>query len=304
MKVGLPPGVVRFVVRLSSHWIFSPTASWAAIRRRFTLALAYPPPPKGTTVTPTIIGGVAAEDIRPAGVDESRVLLYAHGGGYVVGSARACRTLVAALGAAADARVISLDYRLGPEFPYPAALDDALAAYRALIAQGVDPSRIAIAGDSAGGGLALAVALRLREAGEAQPAVLGLICPWPDLTPGAHARRGPAPHEPALSADLLIRFADSYLPSGRDPAEPTISPLIADLTGLPPMVMHSGGDDILASDARELEKRARSAGVDIEHRSYEGLFHDFHLFSPLLSAPGGDAPQELGQALGHRLGRG
>ena len=304
MKVSLPPAALRPGVRLLCQWLFSPTASWTAIRRRFTLALAYPPPPKGTTVTPTVIGGVPAEDIRPAGVDESRVLLYAHGGGYVIGSARACRTLVAAIGVAADARVISLDYRMGPEHPYPAAVDDALAAYRGLIAQGVDPSRIAIAGDSAGGGLSLAVALRLREAGEVPPAVLGLICPWPDLTPGSHARRGPAPQEPALSADLLIRFAASYLPSGQDPAEPTISPLFADLAGLPPMVMHSGGDDILASDARELEKRARAAGVDIEHRVYEGLWHDFHLFSPFLSGPGGDAPRELGQALGRRLGRG
>ena len=304
MKVGLPPAALRPGVRLLSHWIFFPTASWTTIRRRFTLALAYPPPPKGTTVTPTTVGGVRAEDIRPAGVDESRVLLYAHGGGYVVGSARSCRRLVAVLGAAADARVISLDYRMGPEHPYPAALDDALAAYRGLIAQGVDPSRIAIAGDSAGGALSLAVALRLRDVGEPQPAVLGLLCPWPDLTPGAHVRRGPAPRDAAMRADVLIRFAEAYLPSGQDPAEPTISPLFADLAGLPPMVMHSGGDDILASDARDLEERARAAGVDIEHHVYEGLWHDFHLFSPFLSGPGGDAPHELGQALGRRLGRG
>lgn len=304
MKVGLPPAALRPSVRLISRWVLSPAASWTTIRRRMNLAFAYPPPPKGTTVTPTTIGGVPAEDIRPAGVDESRVLLYAHGGGYVTGSARSSRTLAAALGAAAGARVISLDYRMGPEHPYPAAIDDGLAAYRGVIAQGVDPSRIAIVGDSAGGGLWLAVALRLREAGEAPPAVLGLICPWVDLTPGSHARRGPAPQEPSLSADVLIRFADSYLPSGQDPAESTISPLFADLAGLPPMVMHSGADDILASDARELEKRARAAGVDIEHRIFEGLWHDFHLFSPFLSGAGGDAPHELGQALGRRLGRG
>lgn len=268
-----------------------------------TLALSFPPPPKGTAVRQTTIGGVPAEDIRPAGVDESRVVLYAHGGGYAVGSARGCRTFVAALGAAADARVVSLDYRLGPEHPYPAAVDDALAAYRELVAQGVDPGRIAIAGDSAGGGLSLAVALRLREAGEALPAVLGLVCPWPDLTPDAHVRRGPAPREPTLSADLLIRFAGAYLPAGQDPAEPTISPLFADLAGLPPMVLHSGADDILASDAQELEKRARAAGVDVEHRVYDGLWHDFHLFAWQLSGPGGDAPRELGQAIGRRLGR-
>ncbi|MFV9632850.1 alpha/beta hydrolase [Mycobacterium neumannii] len=302
MKVGLPPAALRPGTRALSRWIFSPTASWPTVRRRMNFALAYPPP-KGTTVTPTTIGAVAAEDVRPARIDESRVLLYAHGGGYAVGSARACRALVARLGAAADARVIALDYRMGPEHPYPAAVDDGLAAYRALVAHGVDPSRIAFAGDSAGGGLALAVALRLREAGEPLPAVLGLICPWPDLTPGAHARRGPAPLEPTLSADLLIRFADAYLPSGQDPTEPTVSPLFADLAGLPPVVMHSGADDILASDARELEKRARAAGVDIEHRVYDGLWHDFHLMAHFLAGPGGDAPRELGQALGRRLGR-
>jgi len=304
MKVGLSPGAMRPGVRVLCRWLFSPTASWSTIRRRMTLALAYPPPPKGTMVTPTTIGGVPAEDIRPPGVTESRVLLYAHGGGYVVGSARSHRALVAAIGTAADARVISLDYRMGPEHPYPAAVDDGLAAYRDLVAQGTDPSRIAIVGDSAGAGLSLTVALRLRENGEALPAVLGLICPWPDLTPGAHARRGPAPRDAALTADLLIRFADAYLPSGQDPAEPTISPMFADLAGLPPMVMHSGGDDILASDARELEKRARAAGVDIEHQVYEGLWHDFHLFSPFLLGPSGDAPQKLGRALGRRLGSG
>lgn len=304
MKIGMPPAALRPGVRLVSRWVFSPTASWTTARRRFTLAVAYPPPPKGTTVTPTSIGGVPAEDIRPAGVDESRVLLYAHGGGYVTGSARATRALVAALGAAADARVISLDYRMGPEHPYPAAIDDGLAAYRALVAQGVDPSRIAIAGDSAGAGLSLAVALRVRDAGEPPPAVLGLISPWLDLSPGSHARRGSAPNEPVLTADLLIRFAASYLPSGQDPAEPTISPLFADLAGLPPMVVHSGGDDILAPDAREFETRARAAGVRIEHRVYEGLWHDFHVFSPFLAGAGADAPKELGQAIGRILGRG
>lgn len=284
-----------------SRWIFSPTASWPTIRKRLTLAVAYPPPPKGTTVAMTTIGGVAAEDIRPAGVNESRVLLYAHGGGYVVGSARSHRTFVAAISAAANARAISLDYRLGPEHRYPAGIDDALAAYRAVVEQGVSPRRIAVAGDSAGGGLWLAAALRLREAGDALPAVLGLTCPWLDLTPSAHARRGPAPREVALSVDLLNRFAKSYLPSGQDPSEPTISPLWADLAGLPPMIVHSGADDLVAPDARELEIRARAAGVDVEHGIYENLWHDFHLFSPFLSGRGGAAPTTFGQALGRRL---
>jgi acetyl esterase/lipase len=242
------------------------------------------------------------EDVRPPGADPERVLLYLHGGGYAVESPRCVRALAARIAAGAGARACVPDYRLAPEHPYPAALQDARAAWDALLADGVDPARIAVAGDSAGGGLSVALALSLRDAGEPLPAVLGLVCPWLDLTPGGVASRPPVPREPILTAGLVARFTHAYLADGHDPADPLISPVRAELAGLPPVVVHSGGDDLLAGDAAVFEERARAAGVDLDHRRYDGLWHDFHVSAPLLAGPGRHAPAELGAALGRRLG--
>ena len=298
---GLPPNLVRPQIRLLARWAFSPRVSWEVQRRRVELGSRFPLPPRGTRTSAGELGGVPMEDVRPPRADPSRVLLYLHGGGYVVESARCVRALAARIADAAGARACVLDYRLAPEHPYPAAVQDARAAWDALLAGGVDPARVAVAGDSAGGGLALALALGLRDDRRPLPAVVGLISPWLDLTPGAAAGRGPAPREPILTEGLVARFTRAYLADGHDPADPLISPLHAELRGLPPTVVHSGADDLLAGDATAFEQRAREAGVDVQHRRYDGLWHDFHVSAPLLSGEGHDAPAAFGAAIAARF---
>lgn len=288
-------------MRLVGRWVFSPRASWEAQRRRLELATRFPGPPRGTHVVARSLGGVRLEEVTPPGAGTAPVLLYFHGGGYAVGSAATARGLAARIAAAARARACVVDYRLGPEHPHPAAVEDARAVWDALIGEGADPARVAVAGDSAGGGLTLALALGLRDDGEPLPGALGLVCPWLDLTPEAVAARSPAPREPILSEGLIARFTRAYLAGGADAADPLVSPLRADVGGLPPVVVHSGGDDLLIADADRFEERASAAGVDVEHVRYAGLWHDFHVSAPLLAGPGHRAPAELGEALGRHL---
>lgn len=298
---GLPPDVVRSSLFPTARWLLSPRVSWATARKRFELVTQVPPPPRGTQLTPGSWGGVPGLEVVPDGADRTRVLLYLHGGGYCVGSSKAYKGLAARIAAAAGARAVVLDYRMADEHPYPAAVDDALAAYRALLDEGVDPARIAVAGDSAGGGLTLALALSARAADLPLPAALGLICPWVDLTPQATARRPEAPLDPLLSRSRINRFAVSYL-NGADPTDPLASPLLADLQGLPPFVVQWAGDDYLAPDGPAIAQRARDAGIEVDERCFGGLWHDFHLISPLLSGEGREALPALGAGLRRHLG--
>lgn len=293
---GLPPSVARASLFPLARWLLSPRASWAQSRSRFELATAVPPPPTGTQLTPGTWGGVPGLEVVPAGADRGRVLLYLHGGGYCVGSSKAYKGLVSRIAQAAAARAVVLDYRMADEHPYPAAVDDALAAYRALLDEGVAPERIAVAGDSAGGGLALALALAARDAQLPLPAVLGLICPWVDLRPEATAARPESPREPLLNRIRMHRFAVAYL-NGADATDPLVSPGLADLTGLPPLVVQWAGDDHLAPDGRAIAQRGRDAGLEVDERGFEGLWHDFHLIGPLLAGEARQALPAMGAGL-------
>ncbi len=297
---GLPPDLVRASLFPTARWLLSPRVTWATSRKRFDLATKVPPPPRRTQITAGSWGGVPGLEVVPAGADRTRVLLYLHGGGYCVGSPENYKGFTARIAAAAGARAVVLDYRMADEHPYPAAVDDALAAYRALLDEGVEPQRIAVAGDSAGGGLTLALALAARSAELPLPAVLGLVCPWVDLTPEATARRPVAPREPLLSRSRINRFAVSYL-NGADPTDPLVSPLLADLQGLPPFVVQWAGDDYLAPDGPAIAQRGRDAGIEVDERSFPGLWHDFHLLSPLLAGEGREALPALGAALRRHL---
>jgi monoterpene epsilon-lactone hydrolase len=226
------------------------------------------------------LGGVPAELIRPANAVPDLTVLYLHGGGYVVGSPRAFRALTSRLARTAAAEVLALDYRRAPEYPFPAARDDAISAYGALLNSGVDPGAIAIAGDSAGGGLTLACAVELREQGLPLPRALLLISPWLDLrlvdpAVGAHAQI-----DPVLSPAGLRRWARLYL-NGRDPGDPGGSPLLADLRGLPPILVQVGSDEILLGDSQRL---AASPGVQVTLEHHPGLWHDFQVFGAVLPA--------------------
>ncbi len=295
---GLPPAFARPAAQVAARWVFSPRADWRQSRRRFELATALPAPPRGSAVSTVSFDGVRCEQIVPRGPAGAGVMLYLHGGGYATGSARAYRGLVARIATAAGLRAVVPDYRLAPEHPYPAGLEDAVAVCAAMLRAGTAPERIAVVGDSAGAGLALALALRRRIAGQPLPAVIGLICPWLDLGPTAAARRGSAPNEPVLSEGLLGRFAAAYT-GGHDPLDPLISPLYADLRGLPPLVVHTAADDLITADASELCARARAAGVEVVQRSYPGLWHDFHVHAGVVAGAAG-AVAELGSVLGAR----
>ena len=222
-----------------------------------------------------------AEWLRPPAAEAGRVVLYLHGGGYVIGSPRSHRHLAAAVAAAASASALLLDYRLAPEHPFPAAVDDATAAYRWLLDQAVAPERIAIAGDSAGGGLTVATLLALREAGVPLPAAGVCISPWVDLTCSAASYATRAEADPIVRRAGVEQMAQAYL--GPTPARtPLASPLFADLRGLPPLLIHVGSDEVLLDDAVQLAERAKAAGVDTTLEVYDRMIHVWHWFLPML----------------------
>ena len=208
-------------------------------------------------------------------------IVYLHGGGYVMGSLDTHRGHCARISQATRARVLNVDYRLGPEHPHPAAVEDAVAAVRFARASGVAPERTAIAGDSAGGGLTLATLVALRDAGDPLPAAGLCISPWTDLALSGDTIATKAADDPMVRAADLARMADAYL-AGRDPKTPLASPLYADLAGLPPLLLQVGSAEILLDDAVRVAARARAAGVDAELRVWPDMIHVWHAFAQIL----------------------
>lgn len=202
------------------------------------------------------------------------VMLYLHGGAYCLGSVNASRDLIARLVEATNHKALAIDYRLAPENPFPAALEDAISAYRWLLAQNVDPARIIFAGDSAGGGLAIATLVALRDAGQPLPAGAICISPWTDLALTGASIQSKAAVDPILDAASLVRYARDYA-GGAPLTSPLISPLYADLAGLPPLLLQAGTDEILLDDATRLADRARQAGVAVTLETWAGLCHVF-----------------------------
>lgn len=240
------------------------------------------PLPEGATVETLDLAGLAAERITPEGADANRALLYLHGGGYCIGSPRSHRGLAANLAAAIGCVALVPDYRLAPEHRFPAAVDDALKAYRHLLGEGIEPGRIVIAGDSAGGGLTFATAIAIRDSGLPEPGCLFGISPWVNLgqTGAAYAA---VLDDPMLTREGLQDFADAYL-QGEGPHHPLASPALADLHGLPPMLLHAGGAEILASDTALLAERAGLAGVEVRAEIWPEMIHVWHAFAPWLGA--------------------
>ena len=227
-------------------------------------------------------------------------ILYLHGGGYCVGSAQSHRGLVAQLAAAAGVQAFALDYRLGPEHHAPAAIEDVLAALDALAGQGLPASKVVIAGDSAGAGLALATALRLRDAGKPMPAALYLISPWADLTHSGRSHKFRAAADPMLTTEGLAAYAAAYLGPNGDVAGQDASPMLADLSGLPPTLIQVGADEILLSDSETLQARAEAAGVMAALEVWPGMIHVWHAFYPMLSAAR-EAIADAGSWIGRRF---
>ena len=233
------------------------------------------PLPANTQVADVCVHGLKSEWLTPPMVGDQRTILYLHGGGYVLGSCASHRAWVSHIAHAAHARVLLLDYRLAPEHPFPAAVDDAVAAYRWLLAEGVDPHNLVIAGDSAGGGLALAVLLTVRNAGDPLPAAAALISPWTDLAMTGKSMKTRAWADPMLKPTAFAAVVQHYCgePSSQ---HPLISPLYADLHGLPPMLIHVGNCEVLLDDSTRLAERARTAGVETTINVWGGMWHVFH----------------------------
>ena len=240
----------------------------------------FPTPPE-VKVERVSAPAAPAEWLRPPGAVAGRVVLYLHGGGYVIGSPRSHRHLAAAIASAAAASALLLDYRLAPEHPYPAAVDDATAAYRWLLDQGIAPQHLVIAGDSAGGGLTVATLLALREARVPLPAGGVCISPWVDLTCSGESYRTKAGVDPIVGQAGVAEMAQAYLGTA-SPRTPLASPLFADLRGLPPLLIHVGSDEVLLDDAVQLAARAKAAGVETTIEVWERMIHVWHWFLPML----------------------
>ena len=249
--------------------------------RRAAMASVVSAPPPRTAVEAVDAGGVPAEWVAAPGVRPDRVLLYFHGGAYQLGSPATLRHLVALLSGAAGARALSVDYRLAPEDPFPAAVQDAQAAYRWLLASGVEPAQIAVAGDSAGGGLALGALVALRDAGEPMPAAGVLLSPWTDLALTGESLRTRAAADIMIKPDGMPETAALYL-AGADPHHPYASPLYADLRGLPPLLIHVGDAEVILDDSTRLAAAARAAGVAVSLKVWAEMPHVFPAFAGLL----------------------
>ncbi len=250
-------------------------------RRRLAEQAAAQPLPAGVTVTAAALGGIPTAEITIDGIEPRHVVLYFHGGVYVLEDAFQAAGLAAQVGRRARARVISVDYRLAPEDPYPAAVDDALTAYQALLEAGADPAGIAFAGESAGGGLAIATLVNARDHGLPLPAAAFVMSPYADLTLAGTSMDTKAAADPLLSRELLQPRVTDYT-AGHDAALGLISPVFAGLSGLPPLIIQAGTHEVLLDDAIRLARQAAVADVEVTLDITPRVPHVFQAFYPIL----------------------
>jgi acetyl esterase/lipase len=250
-------------------------------RRLLREALSAQPLPADVTVNAGALGGIPTAEITVDGIDPLHVVLYFHGGVYVIGDAFLAADLASQVGRRTDAKVISVDYRLAPEHPYPAAVDDALAAYEALLQAGIAPSDIAFAGESAGGGLAVATMVNARDHGLPMPAGAYVMSPYVDLTLAGTTMESKRDVDPLFTRELLQARVDDYT-AGVDAALALISPIFADLSGLPPLIIQAGTHEVLLQDAVRLAGQAATADVEVTLDITPGVPHVFQAYHPIL----------------------
>ena len=242
---------------------------------------------------PVDAGGVPAEWITTPETVHERVIYYLHGGAYVEGSINTHRELISRLARAARARALAIDYRLAPENPFPAAVEDSMRAYRWLISSGVDPARLVIAGDSAGGGLTMATLVALRDAGDPLPAAAVCLSPWVDLEGLGESMTTRAEVDPMIQRDSLLQMAKAYLGEAH-PRTPLAAPLYADLRGLPPLLIQVGTAETLLDDSTRLAERARAAGVQVIFEPWDEMFHVWQFCASILPE-GQEAIDRIGE---------
>lgn len=255
---------------------------WAARRDRIEEVGAVWPAAPDISFEQAAFDGVAAEWSLAPGSDPSRALLFFHGGGYCSGSILSHRRMATEAGRAAGARALAVAYRLAPEHPFPAAYEDALAAWRFLRSQGYAANRIAVGGDSAGGGLTLALLMRLRGLKEALPACAWLISPWTDLTMSGETLETKDRADPLLHRPYLEELAEAYIPSGVTRKDARVSPLFGEFGGLPPLLIQVGSEETLLADSTRLAAAAGAAGVSVTLEIWPHMIHAWHLWNARL----------------------
>jgi acetyl esterase/lipase len=240
----------------------------------------YPVPPD-VTCEPCDLDGVPAEWISAPDAASDRILLYFHGGGYYRGAISTVREMVSRISRVSGVRALAIEYRLAPEHPFPAAIEDAIASYRWLLANGFDPGHIVVGGDSAGGGLTVALMVAARDEGMPLPAAGVCLSPWVDLAQTGASYTTKAAEDPSVTKAYLDRYANIYL-NGADPRAPLASPLYADLQELPPLLIQVGTAEVLLDDAVQLAAKAQEAGVKVELDEWQGMVHVWHNNGPAL----------------------
>lgn len=255
-------------------------------RAQFEAQRALIPLPSDVQVEAITAGSVAAEWVNTPDLDEHQVVLYVHGGGFVWGSCTSSRMVAATFARVTHTRVLVLDYRLAPEHPYPSAPQDCLAAYHWLLDSGVSPEHLIVVGDSAGGGLVLALLVKLAQEALLQPAGAVLISPWLDLTLSGASYTTNAQTDFMESRDLLLEMRQHYL-GAHDPRSPLVSPLFAEASGLPPLLVYAGSDELVVDDAIRLAERLRQVGGPVELQIGEGFWHTWPITATLRPFPEG-----------------
>jgi epsilon-lactone hydrolase len=278
----LPPAVMRLGVRQLGTRCLDPALPWPVQRTRLEQLTGASLLPRGTTVAEQAIAGVPAKVVSSRAAGSHPTVIHFHGGGYCVGSARTVRSWAAHLSTQASCRVVLPEYRLAPEHPHPAALEDARAVLRALSGE-TEPGSVVVSGDSAGGGLALALVLWMREEGLELPAGCILLSPWLDLGRDRRAVPDLVRRDVLLSPDWLDACARAYADPSAWPGH-LVSPLRAAHSGLPPLLIQAGTDELLAPDAELLAASASAAGVDVTYTRWPRMWHDFALQPGLLAA--------------------
>jgi epsilon-lactone hydrolase len=280
--MSLRAGILRACIRLLVKRRLRAVTSIAEVRRRLAWQSRFVPrPPRGTETVATTIGGVTADRIATPAPRPDRHILYLHGGSYLVGFPALYRDLTWRLATLARARVTCIDYRLAPEHPFPAALDDAVAAYLGLLAEGAAPRHMALMGDSAGGGLVFALLLRLRDEGKPLPAAAVAMSPWTDLALTGESLTANAAIDPMIPVERSQEAADLYL-AGADPRHPYASPLYGDARGLPATLIMVGSDDTLLDDAVRMAERLRMAGCAVELDVWPRMWHVWHMLARVM----------------------
>jgi epsilon-lactone hydrolase len=279
MRESILARLARLAVRSCLKPALRPTVPLSVQRHWANIATRALSVPFGVSFSQSSLESVPTEIVRSKSNPQSAgAVLFLHGGAFVICSPVSHRSITGRLAKHTGATIFVPDYRLAPEHPFPAALDDSLTSYRALLAQGYAPERIAFAGDSAGGGLVLSLCLRLRSEGLAQPACVVVISPWADLT---LARLAPVADDVLLRADWLTKCASAYL-QGRSARDPLVSPLFSDLAGMPPTLIQAASEEILRDDSRRLNDVLSSDGVSVTHREFPYMWHDFQLYAGLV----------------------